>query len=163
MRPYTAFTAFLPLVLQLFTPIAVSRDVNFDDVFVKDTYSSETSVIPKVAHFVFTKVRPLVWLEFAAIKSAIINLEVETVNIWCPPSAVSEGSIWQLVLSFPQVRLREVEMPTSIYGHHIEIQAHVSDVLRLEALYAEGGEQEGLSWSSKPERYHQTLTLFPLS
>jgi len=128
------------LILHIFTTTALSREVNFDNIFNDNAYS-ETSTIPKVAHFVFTKTRPLAWLEFAAIKSAIVNLQVNTVNIWCAPAATFDGPIWKLVLGFPEVRLREIDMPTSIYGNPIEVPAHVSDVVRLEAVYNEGGKK----------------------
>lgn len=139
MTFFSSIFSFALLITQLFTSSALSREVNFDEIFNDSAYS-ENATIPKIAHFVFTKTRPLAWLEFAAINSAIVNLQVETVNIWCAPVATFDGPIWQFVLaSFPEVRIREIEMPTSIYGNPIEVPAHVSDVARLEAVYTEGG------------------------
>lgn len=116
-----------------------ARDVNFDDLFTNTNIVPQGS-IPKIAHFVFTKTRPLAWLEYAAIKSSLVNLGVSKINIWVAPGALFEGNIWQLVLAFPEVHLREVEMPTTIYGNNVAVPAHVSDIVRLEAVYQEGGE-----------------------
>lgn len=114
-----------------------ARAVNFDDIFVDELPTQ--NYIPKIAHFVFAKTKPLDWLEYASIKSAIVNLQAEQVRLWVPPGAKFEGHIWSLVLGLPQITFREIEMPTSVYGHEVKVLAHVSDIVRLEAVYNEGG------------------------
>jgi len=132
----------IKLLFQLLSAIlllgrAASRDVVFDDLFADQTVHQ--AKIPKTAHFVFTKTRPLSWLEFAGIKSSIVTLGCTKVNIWVAPGALFEENIWKLVLAFPEVQVRETAMPTTIYGNPVSVPAHVSDIVRLEAVYNEGG------------------------
>lgn len=136
-----AFSAFLvhsALLSSWLCSYASGRVVNVQDLLTDQVPSEDP--IPKVAHFIWACVgRPLDWLEYAAIKASIVTVGVETVNLWVPPGAVLDGPVWELVLEFPQSVLREVEMPTEIYGNKIENIAHQADVLRLEVLYQEGG------------------------
>jgi len=79
-------------------------------------------------------------MEYVAIRSAIVNLEVGVVNIWVLAQEAVLGPIWDLVLSWPEVRIRRMEdLPTSVYGHQVNQLAHVSDRVKLGVVYKEGG------------------------
>lgn len=39
----------------------------------------------------------------------------------------------------PELVVREIEMPTKIFGAELKNLAHISDVVRLEAVYTQGG------------------------
>lgn len=136
MRFNSIWLLFLGLLAHL-SPLIAAREVNFDDLFVNDPVLPEH--IPKIAHFVFSKVRPLIWLEYASIKSAYVNLQTEKIHLWVPAGSKFEGVVWKHVMKIPGVTIRETVMPTKIYGNQVSVLAHVSDIVRLEAMYTEGG------------------------
>lgn len=70
----------LALVLLPYLIPSSAREVNFTDIFVEPDAATIAEPIPKIAHFVFSKVRELVWLEYASIKSAAVNVGVDQVS-----------------------------------------------------------------------------------
>lgn len=98
-----------------------------------------SGTIPKIAHFVHTEVKELTWLDWAAVRGAIVNLGVEKVHIWLPKDVELNGWIWNRVLEMPEVKLRRIAMPTTIYGASIDNPERQADVVRLKILYEEGG------------------------
>lgn len=95
--------------------------------------------IPKIAHFVHSDVKELTWLDWAAVRGAIVNLEVEKVHIWLPEKEELKGWIWNRVLEMPEVKLRRINMPKTIYGSAIDTPERQADIVRLKILYEEGG------------------------
>lgn len=92
-----------------------SSDPNFQHILGKHTTAiPQTKQIPKIAHFVYNDAKQLSWLERAAIRAAIVNLEVETVSIWLPEELKLEGQIWNWILEMPEVWLRRIAMPTIV-------------------------------------------------
>lgn len=154
-----ARTTIVLLAVSIFVSLLASvcaREVNFTDIFV-DNPSLE-GPIPKVAHFVFSKVKPLIWIEYASIKSAYTMLGAEKINLWVPSGTQFPGPIWQHALRIPGITIREIEMPTKIYGQNVSVLAHVSDIVRLEAIYTEGGKYEHIPLVALAEVMLQAYT-----
>ena len=116
-------------------------DLNFDGVFKANVKWPSVNPIPKVAHFVYTDIRELTWLEWAAVRGAIVNLGVDKVNIWVPKKANVKGWIWHRILEMPEVQMRKIVMPSTVYGVSITTPEQQSDIVRLKILYEEGGKQ----------------------
>ncbi|KAI9739253.1 MAG: hypothetical protein M1834_007466 [Cirrosporium novae-zelandiae] len=116
-----------------------SRDADFDSVLSLPPLSFPPDTIPRTVHFVFVDLKPLTWMEFAAVQGAHLALKAETINIWVPDRGDPLGKIWEMILDIPGVRFRRIEMPDSVYGHELKILAHISDIVRMKAMYEEGG------------------------
>ncbi len=114
-------------------------DLNFDGIFKAKVKWPSVNPIPKVAHFVYTDVRELAWLEWAAVRGAVANLGVDKVNIWLPEQADLKGWIWNRILEMPEVQMRKIAMPKTVYGVSIDTPEQQSDIVRLKILYEEGG------------------------
>ena len=114
--------------------------LNFNAILFKENASyPQTDPIPKNVHFVHTDVKELSWLDWAAVRAAIVNLQAARVNIWLPEKEELEGWIWNRVLEMPEVRIRRIVMPKKVYGAKIDTPERQNDVVRLKILYEEGG------------------------
>lgn len=127
-------------ILELRAVVAV--DVDFDGLISRLALenSSIPVYIPKVVHFVYVTLESVGWAEYAAVRSAVVNLHADTINIWVPIEGDFPDEMWPHILQIPGVVVRRVEMPDTVYGHKVEQQAHVSDLVRLQVMYSEGGE-----------------------
>ena len=114
-------------------------DLNFNGVFKANVKWPSANPIPNVAHFVYTDIRELTWLEWAAVRGAVVNLGVDKINIWLPKKANVKGWIWHRILEMPEVQIRKIVMPETVYGVHIDTPEQQSDIVRLKILYEEGG------------------------
>ena len=114
-------------------------DLKLEAIFRGNFNQSLIDPIPKIAHFIYANVKELTWLEWAAIRGAIVNLGVEKVHIWLPENEELRGWIWNRVLEMPEVRLRRIVMPRTVYGAEIATTERQSDIVRLKILYEEGG------------------------
>lgn len=122
-------------------PVVYSLDADFDGLI--SSPASDLPIpahIPKVVHFVFVTLRPVGWIEYVAIRSASVNIQAEKINIWAPKEGNFPGEMWERIFEIPGVVVRRVEMPDTVYGNKVKFQAHVSDLVRLKAVYSEGGE-----------------------
>jgi hypothetical protein len=122
-------------------PAVSSLDADFDGLI--SSLASDLPIpahIPKVVHFVFVTLRPVGWIEYAAIRSASVNVQAEKINIWAPKEGNFSGEMWERIFEIPGVVVRRVEMPDTVYGNKVSFEAHVSDLVRLKAVYSEGGE-----------------------
>lgn len=114
--------------------------------------------IPKIAHFVITKVRERHWFHYATIRGALEWLDVEKINIWAPEGEELPGPIWEHILKLPKVQVRRITIPRKVFGQEVEKPAHRSDLIRLKALYEEGGELLGCrNLLSLMDRYPRRL------
>jgi hypothetical protein len=117
-------------------------DADFDGL-ISSLASDDSPIpdhIPKVAHFVYVTLKPVGWIDYAAIRSAYANLQAEKINIWAPKEGNFPGEMWERIFEIPGVVVRRVEMPDTVYGNKVKFEAHVSDLIRLKAVYSEGGE-----------------------
>jgi hypothetical protein len=121
-----------------------SSDLDFTAVFASKIKCPSSGTIPKIAHFVHAEVKELTWLEWATIRGAVVNLGVETVHIWLPEDVELKGWIWNRVLVMPEVKLRRIVMPTTVYGAKIDNPERQAAVVRLKILYEEGGTLSGI-------------------
>jgi hypothetical protein len=124
-----------------------SLDVDFDGLISRLASDDLPTLahIPKVVHFVFVQLRPVGWIEYVAIRSASVNIQAEKINIWAPKEGEFPGEMWERILEIPGVVVRRVEMPDTVYGNKVKHLAHVSDLVRLQVIYLEGGKYfEGL-------------------
>ena len=121
-----------------------SIGANYDDLFKDRKTPSQDRPIPKIAHFVYSTGREITWLEWLAVRAAIVNLGAEKVKIWLPEQAQMEGDIWKRVEAMEKVSLCRIAMPESVYDHDIP-EPHRADVARLKILYEEGGKAMLLS------------------
>jgi hypothetical protein len=122
-------------------PAVSSLDADFDSLI--SSLASDLPIpahIPKVVHFVFVTLRPVGWIEYVAIRSASVNVHAEKINIWAPKEGNFPGEMWERIFEIPGVVVRRIEMPDTVYGNKVKFQAHVSDLVRLKAVYSEGGE-----------------------
>jgi len=116
-----------------------NADFKPDAIFPGNYTQALIDPIPKIAHFVHTDEKELTWLDWAAFRGAIVNLEVTKVHIWLPEKEELKGWIWNRVLEMPEVKLRRITMPKTIYGGAIDTAEQQTDVVRLKILYEEGG------------------------
>ena len=114
-------------------------DLNFDGIFEANVKWPSLNPIPKIVHFVHTDVKELTWLEWIAVRGAIVNLGAEKVHVWLPKEAEMKGWIWNRVVEMPKVYLRKIAMPKSVWGVAIDTPEQQSDIVRLKILYEEGG------------------------
>jgi len=112
---------------------------DFIAIFGNELSCPSSSTSPKIAHFVHADVKELTWADWAAVQGAIVNLGVEKVHIWLPQKQELQGWIWNRVLKMPEVKLRRIVMPKTIYGAKIDNPERQADVVRLKILYEEGG------------------------
>jgi hypothetical protein len=138
---FPLFFRLLVFCISLLHSQAIAADVDFPSSFRNFKTEIESPHIPKVAHIVFSKPKPVTWIEYVSIRSAIENIGVERVNIWIPTNSSFSGPIWHLILDLPGVVLQELEMPDRVYGNRVSNPAHVSDVVRLKILFEQGGKQ----------------------
>ncbi|KAI9755574.1 MAG: hypothetical protein M4579_004222 [Chaenotheca gracillima] len=118
---------------------SLARDAEFDVTLALPPLKQEPVHIPKVAHFVFSNVKNLTWQNYAAVKAAQVVLKVDKINLWVPRNDTLPGEIWQRTLHIPGAVVRETDIPDSVYGKELKVLAHVSDIIRMKALYEEGG------------------------
>lgn len=116
-----------------------SDDFKLDSMFHGNYTQALIDPIPKIAHFVHTDVKELTWLDWAAIRGAIVNLGVDKVNIWLPEKVELKGWIWNRVLEMEDVKLRRITMPKTVYGAAVDNPERQADIVRLKILYEEGG------------------------
>lgn len=133
-------SAFVRMALRYSNP--EKADFKPDAIFRGNYTQALIDPIPKIAHFVHTDVKELTWLDWAAVRGAIINLGVEEVHIWLPEKEELKGWIWNRVLEMPEVKLRRITMPKTIYGSAVDTPERQADVVRLKILYEEGGPSE---------------------
>lgn len=114
-------------------------DFQPDAIFRGNYTQALIDPIPKIAHFVHTDVKELTWLDWAAVRGAIVNLGVQKVHIWLPEQEELKGWIWNRVLEMPEVKLRRITMPKTIYGGAVDTPERQADIVRLKILYEEGG------------------------
>ena len=114
-------------------------DLNFDAIFRANVKWPPSKPIPRVAHFVHADVKELTWLDWAAVRTAVVNLGVEKVNIWVPEKAELKGWIWNRIQDMPEVTLRKIVMPKTVWGGRIDVPQQQADIIRLKILYEEGG------------------------
>jgi hypothetical protein len=117
-------------------------EINFDAIFSAKVKWPPSKPIPKVAHFVHAEVKELTWLEWAAVRAAVVNLGVEKVNIWVPEKAELKGWTWNRIQEMPEVTLRKIVMPKTVWGGRIDFAQQQADIIRLKILYEEGGKLE---------------------
>lgn len=116
-----------------------NADFKPDAIFRGNYTQALIDPIPKIAHFVHTNVKELTWLDWAAVRGAIVNLGVKKVHIWLPEKEELKGWIWNRVLEMPEVKLRRITMPKTIHGVAIDTPERQADVVQLKILYEEGG------------------------
>jgi hypothetical protein len=94
--------------------------------------------IPKIVHFVYGMKDPdpqLDLIQYLSIKSAHEVIKPE--KILFHYHHMPTGEWFELIR--PLVTLRQVEIPTKIFGNRVDHYAHRADVVRLEALKEFGG------------------------
>ena len=116
-----------------------NTDLDFEGIFRAKVNWPPAKPIPKVAHFVHAEIKELTWLDWAAVRGAVVNLGVERVNIWLPKKAELKGWIWNRILDMPEVTLRRIVMPRTVWEGRIDFPAQQADIVRLKILYEEGG------------------------
>ncbi|KAG8532452.1 uncharacterized protein KY384_002329 [Bacidia gigantensis] len=108
-----------------------------DDTSLK--YPDLRDPIPKVAHFICTSGDPLTWIQWLAIRGAIVNLQVEKVRLWIPAEAQLEGELWKLVLQMKEVSVERIVLPTHVYSTKVKNAGESADLVKLKVLWEEGG------------------------
>lgn len=116
-----------------------SADFKPDAIFRGNYTQALIDPIPKIAHFVHADLKELTWMDWAAVRGAIVNLGVEKVHIWLPEKEELKGWIWNRVLEMPEVKLRRITMPKTVYGGAVNTPERQADLVRLKVLYEEGG------------------------
>lgn len=117
----------------------VALDVDYESILAAPVHHASVTRIPKVVHFVFVELRPIAWIEYAAVCSAWKIIGAEKINLWVPEGQEFPGKMWALVLKIPSVVVRPMRMPNRVFGREIRQLAHTSDVVRLKVLYEEEG------------------------
>ena len=128
-----------------------ARDANYEAIVAQPPPSSPSQRIPKVVHFIFVDLKPLTWIEHAAVSSAWKIVGAETINLWVPSEPDFPGEMWARVLKIPPVTVRSVEMPDSVFGREIRRIEHVADVVRLRVLHEEGVMESKAIHISQPD------------
>lgn len=97
-------------------------------------------MIPNKFHFIFGLTedfggKPFNLIHYLSIKSAHDLNNPDEINFYYKyePS----GELWEEIK--PLLNLIKVEPPEEIYGNKIEHMAHKADIIRLQALYEQGG------------------------
>lgn len=121
----------------------LNPDAHFDTLLFADQhldpFTAVSNPIPPIAHFIYTDTTDPTWINWLAIKGAILHLGVKKVKIWIPRYAELEGEMWRRILAFKEVELSPTEFPKSVYGVQLEDMGATADVMRLKILYEEGG------------------------
>jgi hypothetical protein len=134
-----ALSLLLLVIYSTWVLQALANDAGFGRLLAQPASGTEPDHIPKKVHFVFVNLKPLSWMEYAAVKSSTA-FDPESINLWIPAGdAQPPGPIWERVLAIDRTVLRRMEMPSSVYGIPVRIIQHVSDVSRLKIIYEEGG------------------------
>lgn len=92
-------------------------------------------MIPNTLHYVYINERPWQLHHFLSVKSALINGQLDKINIWL--DSEPSGEWWDKTK--PLVDVFKIDAPTEIFGKPIKEPAHKSDVLRLQILQNHGG------------------------
>lgn len=71
-----------------------SGDVGFETLVAEPTKFPIPAHIPKIAHYIHSKIQPQTWLDYAVVRSALEHVGVEMVNIWIPNDAELPGEMW---------------------------------------------------------------------
>ncbi len=81
------------------------------------------------------------WRDYATIRSVLDHLGVTKVSLRVTKEANGElpGETWERILKLPNVTAREVPMPDTVCGKKVEHTEHISDLVRMLAIYDEGG------------------------
>ena len=116
-----------------------SADIKFRGLFDGNYTQALTDPFPKIAHFVHTDPKELTWFDWTAVRAAIVRLQVEKVYVWLPEKVELRGWIWNRVLEIPEVRVRRIAMPKTVFGANADTPERQSDIVRLKILYEEGG------------------------
>ena len=58
-----------------------ARDANYEVVLAQPPPSSPPQRIPKVVHFIFVNLKPLTWVEYAAVSSAWKIIGAKRINL----------------------------------------------------------------------------------
>ncbi|KAL9638912.1 MAG: hypothetical protein Q9164_001253 [Protoblastenia rupestris] len=118
-----------------------SRNVDFESLTNLSLPLPLLDHIPKVAHFVHTKIKPLTWVEYAVIRSATTTtLSVSLTKIWIPEHVTDlPGEIWPRIEALPNVLIVRVVMPDTVWGKRVQHIEHQADLARIKILFSEGG------------------------
>ena len=122
------------------TTFLTSGDVAFETLIAQTPPLPLAAHIPKVAHFVHSKVVELTWLEYATTRNAFTQLGVTKVKIWIPASTGKlPGKIWARLREMEGVEIVRIVMPHTAWGKKFPRIEHQSDLARIKILYVEGG------------------------
>lgn len=123
------------------------HDSGFEDLVDRPDPLPLVTWIPKIAHYVHSRVQEQTWRDYAVIKSALDHVGVSKVIIWVTEDANGDlpGEMWDRIQRLPNVTIREIPMPDTVWGMKVEHTEHTSDLVRMLAIYDEGG--PSMSWS----------------
>ena len=122
------------------TTFLSSRNVDFESLVFRPIHLPLPAHIPKVVHFIFSKVQELTWLQYAVIRCAFVNLEAEKVKIWVPMKTKRlPGDIWERINAMEGVQIVKIVMPDTVWGKKVQHIEHQSDLARIKILFEEGG------------------------
>ena len=109
------------------------------DVSPLDTASPQIDRIPRTVHFIYSGNLEITWIQWLAVRAAIVNLGAQEVKIWLDTRLDPRGDIWERISRMDKVTVNIITMPTVIHGAQIPNVACQSDVLRLQILFDQGG------------------------
>lgn len=95
------------------------------------------NLVPKIVHFVRFGQPAISFIDLICIKAALLQIKPERLYIHSdiPPS----GKYWEMLKHVEAMRYVHRDRPTEIFGKHISVVQHASDVARLEILMEYGG------------------------
>lgn len=139
MQTWARTRSLQALLLVLLLPLAFCRDAGFGEALANTSpYTSTTSPIPKIVHFIFGLVLGAGDFEFhhyLAVKSAYDVIQPDAIYFWMHYDL--KGQWWDAAK--PMVNVRRIDLIDTVYGHPIHHFAHRADVLRLKVLHEYGG------------------------
>ena len=140
LRPSTAPVLHEMSLNTTTTTFLASRDADFQSLVARPVALPLLPHIPKVVHFVFSKLTELTWLQYAVIRCAFVHLGAEKVKVWIPLRTKRlPGEIWAQLNSMERVEIVRITMPDTVWGKKVQHIEHQSDLARVKILFEEGG------------------------
>ena len=120
-------------------PLFPSKNVDFESLVAQPPPEPLAPHIPKIAHYIHSKVQNLTWIDYVVVRSAFIYVGVEKVKIWVPEDAELPGEIWGRLQRMENVEVVKIVMPEIVWGTKVQAIQHWSDLARIKILWEEGG------------------------